>query len=323
MLLRACCLLAICCGPVVRAESFEYRTLITPNFGQPFSDAVTGGINNEGDVVGSYSLGFEYAIGGGFLIHDGHLSEINLFPYAVAPAAINNKGQMVGNYGVDCNCDIGFAAFLYQDKSFTYLSYPGASPYSTTVSGINDEGKIVGNYGQFTPGTKPGNFVFQNGVYTALPSLPGTKYTLYMSVNNAGVLVGNYGLTNGNVGSFAYQDGRFTNIPLPKQSDPYEGVDAINNRGDILGYDDQGPFLFKNGGYSFLNFPGASATFATGINDRDQIVGWYQSPATDYREQVFLATPVPEPSPFWLFALAASAFVVGSLRPTSRRPGSR
>ena len=38
-------------------------------------------------------------------------------------------------------------------------------------------------------------------------------------------------------------------------------------------------FLYDQGGFNFVDFPGSSATFLYGINDSGQLVGSFQTPA--------------------------------------------
>jgi probable HAF family extracellular repeat protein len=61
-------------------------------------------------------------------------------------------------------------------------------------------------------------------------------------------------------------------------------ANSINNAGQVVGSYDGGEhgFLFSDGRFSTIDFPGADITGAYGINDRGQIVGFYQTPTTGH-----------------------------------------
>jgi probable HAF family extracellular repeat protein len=70
-------------------------------------------------------------------------------------------------------------------------------------------------------------------------------------------------------------------------------VGGINNSGEIVGtYADATlkghGFLFKLGVFTIVDFPGASLTEVTGVNDHGQIVGWAQ---INSRVENFIGTP--------------------------------
>ncbi len=99
--------------------------------------------------------------------------------------------------------------------------------------------------------------------------LPGARQTTASGINNQGQIVGQavIGLDVG----FLYSGGTFTII---------NGASAggINDAGQIVGFtsDVPGPatgYLYDNGTYTPIAVPGASSTYAYGINNSGQIVG--------------------------------------------------
>ena len=82
---------------------------------------------------------------------------------------------------------------------------------------------------------------------------------------------------------------------------------GINNQGDIVGDFDSPTgthgFLLSGGIFTIIDAPGATASFAIGINDFDEIVGAFDPSGGPHRLG-FLATPVPEPSTLLLLAAA-------------------
>lgn len=110
---------------------------------------------------------------------------------------------------------------------------------------------------------------------------PGALWTGANGINTSGQIVGDYGYTNSGSPSygFLYSGGQFTQINFPGSAG-YTWPNGINARGDIVGYyenDFPGPhgFLDRGGAYAAINVPGASYTYALGINDSGQIAGFY------------------------------------------------
>jgi hypothetical protein len=68
----------------------------------------------------------------------------------------------------------------------------------------------------------------------------------------------------------------------PSGNEPSTEGSALNNRGDVVGScGGLRPFGFvanlKSGSVNFLQYPGALATWGFGINDLDQVVGFYEN----------------------------------------------
>ena len=197
---------------------------------------------------------------------------------------INDAGQIVGNYSASVGSNFGF---LYSGGSYTSLSVPGA--INTFADGINDAGQIVGEY-QVDSNYIPQSFLYSEGSYTII-NVPGSSNSVATGINSAGEIVGWYSVDNGpqmSSSRFGFLDagGVYTTISDPL-TQPYWGTNSfgINNAGQIVGYftaggplgtSDNG-FLFDSATSTFtnLNFPGATFTFANGINDIGEIVGFY------------------------------------------------
>jgi uncharacterized membrane protein len=141
------------------------------------------GINNLGQVVGSYQLpgstdsyGYEYNVGDFTTITPG---------YSNVLSGINDFGVIAG--GNNGN------AFLYNNGTFTMLQFPGAS--GTTANGINNAGEIVGYIGTSSTYQETG-YVYEDGIYTAF-NVPGASATIPEGINNLGQIVGSYAATDG------------------------------------------------------------------------------------------------------------------------------
>jgi probable HAF family extracellular repeat protein len=110
---------------------------------------------------------------------------------------------------------------------------------------------------------------------------PGAFLTTARGINDHGVIVGAYDLPFQPRHALLIKNGEYIPI-LPKSilGIRYSEATNINNRGDITGQMlDENQFghgfLVKNGELTILNVPGASDTFALGINDSGLVAGYW------------------------------------------------
>lgn len=121
-----------------------------------------------------------------------------------------------------------------------------------------------------------GSYTFQAVNY------PGATFTRVFGVNDHNQAVGDDLVSTRPAGhqvqGFLYSDGVLTDISVNGNRTLARD---INNPGQIVGWfrdADTGinhGFLYSAGAYQTLDYPGAAETFATGINDRGDIVGFY------------------------------------------------
>jgi probable HAF family extracellular repeat protein len=107
--------------------------------------------------------------------------------------------------------------------------------------------------------------------------VPGATFTAARSINDASQIVGSFTDSAGTHG-FVLSGGSFTTIDVQGASSTHGG--KINTRGQIVGRftDSAGThgFVLSGGNFTTIDVPGATAsfgTFASGVNDADQIVG--------------------------------------------------
>ena len=214
----------------------QYSFVALEPFSKESSQAV--GINNRGDVVGTFGKEPENAIEereGGYLYHDRKFSKIK-YPNAISYGAqgINKGGVVVGYFADKATTGVlgPHDGFVLKGGSFTkpFAKLKGApkrSQYSdVTFRAINDDGDIV-------------------GTVTTLDGYRG----------------------------FRIRKGRFHLIDCGQSRTQAEG---INNRGDVVGecdFDDA--FLVHGGVFTVFDYPGAIETVARGINDDGLVVGSY------------------------------------------------
>jgi probable HAF family extracellular repeat protein len=285
---------------------YTYTTLNDPLAG-PTGGTGAYGINDAGQIVGSYTRGTPSYSGGSFLYNpeDGTYTALNdpwAYPggYTFA-CGINDAGQISGYYFDTAQNRHGF---LYNPNGGTYTTLDDPVGTGHTVAyAINHAGQIVGTYDNPTGH----GFLYnpQDGTYTTLDD-PVAKaegnLTEALGINDAGQIVGFYQTTTGThqLHGFLFSGGTYTTL-----DDPFAGPDGtvatgINNAGQIVGhYYDSAQnihgFLYDSirGAYTTLDDPLAPAggqTVLEGINDAGQIVGYYTD---NSGEHGFLASPSP------------------------------
>jgi probable HAF family extracellular repeat protein len=265
------------------------------------SDTRVGGINNAGQIAGSY---FDASGLYGFLLSGGRNT-------AFAPPgaidtfgnAINSAGQIVGTYQTVFGGPT--AGFLLSGGSYNRLVVPGST--ETYGLGINDSGQIVGIYQNGGPHDPSHGFLLSGGNYTTINGPPGSVLSSgAYAINNAGQI-----LVESSLGSFLLSGGAYTPISVPRIS----GLSptGINDADKIVGfYSDPSlgktvGFLLSDGVLTTLDIPGSVSVGATDINDAGQIVGTYTLADGTYHG--FLATPTPEPTTFVLLSIGIIALI--------------
>jgi uncharacterized membrane protein len=225
------------------------------------------GINNSATLAGGYNSQ-DMTVDQGFIIPSGSPPQ-NLAPSCSTQSedyGINNPGDVVGSDISEACVATGYIpGYVFNAQTQSYISFdcPNANAYPR---GINDNGEIVG-------WCETSSFIY-TGFMTSLTCLTSPTCAL--------TTIG----PSPDYSNFAY---------------------VINNAGLVVGVTEnpQGTFqgfLLDNGVYQLLDYPGAVNTYAAGINNEDQIVGWFETtPGGPYN--AFLATPVPEPSAWTLMAL--------------------
>ncbi len=146
--------------------------------------------------------------------------------------------------------------------SFKTIDAPGAR--YTTANGINNLGQIVGAAGLH-------GFLNTNRVFTFFNVDGMGVATSAQGINDRGQIVAQEGDS-----SFLFSRGTFAPILIPGA---LMFANSINNAGQIVGYYNPGGpsqgFLDTNGVFATVDVPGAFATFAQGVSNTGQIVGFF------------------------------------------------
>ncbi len=259
--------------PVMTAQvvTFTFITIDVPG-------AIPRGINNRGQIVGSYN-------GHGFLLDNGTFSTIDVpgenlgtseRVSSTVAVGINDAGQIVGEYSVVFVVPGGFPqahGFLLEKGKFTTIDVPDFSRVFNHPLGINNRGQIVGD-SRDELGPVLG-FLLDHGNFTTLLA-EGHPESIASCINDRGQIVL---ITFNPQENLLLDKGKFNTLDLPAGA----FATGITNSGEIVGeYSDESGshgFLFNNGKFTAIDVPGATATVVNGINDHRQIVGYYSDAA--------------------------------------------
>ena len=210
---------------------------------------------------------------------------------------INDRGEAVGlsetsvpdpdgedmcAFGTKLTC----RPFLWRHGHMMALPTLGGN--NGQASAINNHGQIVGISETTFPDTgcppgKPGKTIspvlWEKGEVRALPTVAGDPDGFVQGINDLGQAVGSSG-TCTNIATHAVLWENDTAFQLPDLGRTGSDAYAINNHGQIVGYvqSPDGTTIFaaiwQNGGVTSIpTLPGDSAAFATGVNNRGQVVG--------------------------------------------------
>ncbi len=256
-------------------------TLLTPPLG---TAAMANGINSAGTVVG-----FD-GVSNAFSLPNGGSTPTSLLPSANTPAmafGINDKGMIVGQYTSGANTP----GFILNGTTLTTVNAPtGASSDIVNAQGINNNGLVVGFYA-------------------------GNDGNVHGFMANASSAI------NGSLTGTAINDPTIPSVPgEPGATFVFSQILGINDHGIAVGYYgdstlSQHGFLYNTntGVYTFLDDPnvrfdnGVEVTQITGINNADEITGFYTDASGIAHG--FVAT-VPEPSSVALLGVGVAAVVV-------------
>jgi uncharacterized membrane protein len=274
------CLLSFGLIPDVLGITFTYSDITFPGS----ISTSPSGINNKGDVVGSYQNSSGVF---GFLLSNGTYTTIS------CPAATT------GTYAVGINENgviVGYYTTAFKDYGFVYLNgecknlaaFNGSVPYA---SGINNAGHIVGYYYVATDVTH--GFELVGKTYTDL-SAPGATQTTAIGINLAGDISGSYFDTSGGEHGFLLRNGKYQTVDIPGAVGKTAGT-GLNDKDFVVGnYEDpklqsyEG-FITNSGKFAELIVTGSVTTFASAVNDGNVIVGRYFNGGVN--AQGFMAAP--------------------------------
>ena len=240
------------------------------NFTQPYA------INDGGDVAGYFGdqtgthRGFERDRAGSYSMP---IVDPNDGSGYTEVRGANNSNVLCGFYR---RSDLHFHGFVLSGDTFTDVVVPGMT--DTFVAGMNDAGALCGN--AYTSGAIVG-FVSINSVVTSF-TVPGAVWTFGNGINNSDECAGAYNVGNESHGFRRDADGALQ-YPIDAPGAISTSILGINDQGAMVGEADdrgaiRGVFFQSTNKAALFEYPGASVTIFTGINNRGLICGYYQTP---------------------------------------------
>ncbi|MEI6765731.1 MAG: T9SS type A sorting domain-containing protein [Bacteroidota bacterium] len=225
----------------------------------------------------------------------------------------NDSSDFAGYYDYGSTATHGFIYDVSLDN-IIYVDYPGAT--QTFIYGINNDMKTVGAYN--TTGVNTDNEGFEydywNFTYTDLTSswIPSMDITIARDINDADCVVGDYKESTTHV-CFSMCSG--TNTPFHYNYNPTY-INSINNSGKRAGGWIDGSLrhglIWDNGTWTQLDYPGATRTIFTGINDSNIIVGVYNlTHSFIYRNGVFKEISKTNATDFQIRDINNKGYIVG------------
>jgi probable HAF family extracellular repeat protein len=239
------------------------------------SDSIAVDINKRGDVVGHSLSGTSAGrTWRAFLWRDGALTDLGTLPGHDSSygAAINDRGEIAGN---SFRWSSGPThVVLWRDGAIHDL---GALPDAQTfVTEINNRRQIVG---YAIVGLTSRAFVWQDGVFTYLPSLSDVEYTFAEAINDRGEIVGSSRAADGAQRAVLWRDGTIVDLGLLPGTTS-AAARGINDRGVIAGFASSPDgttraVVWERGQILELGtLPGGVDAAATAINNHGEIVGF-------------------------------------------------
>jgi probable HAF family extracellular repeat protein len=256
----------------------------------PGAPATQGfGINDAGDIVGSYS---DSPAGPyhGFLLVSGAFTSID-YPGASSTTAfdINNRGQVVGDYVL--GTELG--AFVYDVSSQTFSSviFPGNK--ATIGMATNDRGIVLGV--TENRDTILGFVLNAGSFHRILP--PGYVESHADGINNVGDIVGCAYVTRSSstCDNYLYSRGVYNILQLGL---PDAGVYGLNDSNVLVGSYRPSSFVvagftYDGSAYQILNYS-LTYTAPSAINNSGQVVGTFSD--SNFGEHAFVWTPLSAPA---------------------------
>jgi len=169
----------------------------------------------------------------------------------------------------------GWACVWGQAEGARVRSYDLVDLGPGGACGVNDKGQVVGEMSLPDGGLHA--FLCDRGKITDLGTLAG-GYSRAKAINNAGTVVGTSGSADIGWAPFLWEATNGMRTPGTGNT-----AEAVNNLGQVAGgagayiWDVQGGFI------TFLGTLGGYGSYAWGINDAGQVVGWAYPPMGAYR----------------------------------------
>jgi hypothetical protein len=201
-------------------------------------------------------------------------------------------------------------AFSQTGSVFTTLPPVNGTTASQVAFGISDHSVIVGQFTDNATDTQPG-FVYNGTTYKILNPVANDTVVNAQGVNKQGLVTGFYSLDGAHQHGFLFNDvsNTYQLLADPNVANLFlTQFLGINDNGLAVGYyqtndGSQHGFIYNlnTNTYSFLDDPnaalsGVSITQITGINDSNEIAGFYVDSVTGLQRGFDATVAAPEPA---------------------------
>lgn len=266
----------------------SFTVLSTPS---GYSQETPGGDNKFGSIVGSIFSPPSHNTShlDGFILLPGGKTTTYAYPGAT-DTWFSKRNDSKVNVGAYQDKGGHLHGLVVNGNDAVTINYPagqGASDVNTQLNGINNYGTIVGSYSAFVKGTfSNSGFKIKNKVYTKI-SYPGATRTIPLAINNQGDILGYYNTAPTSQPDpvnhgFVLLNGFYRTLDDPRgKGELGTELEDMNSNGVIVGdyltKNSTGAtshgFIYKNGSFKNVDYPGARNTSVGGINDHGLIVG--------------------------------------------------
>jgi hypothetical protein len=195
-------------------------------------------------------------------------------PMGTIASGINDSGQVVGTFFDNSNTRNGFSL---SGASYSTVDVPGAA--ATAATGVNNSGQITGYYTDGSGGVH--GFTQTGGSATPFDEPSGVGATRGADINGSGTVVGSYFDTGGAEHGFSKTGASYTSFDVTGLGTALNTqASGINAAGTIVGSFSNGTithgFVDTGGAFAAISDPlGVNGTWATGIDNHGDIVGYY------------------------------------------------
>ena len=252
-------------------------------------------INDEGDVSGFFTKGGKTD---GFVDINGSITVLSHAGWSdIQALGLNDAGEVVGSYVHTATGDTN--GFVYNLLSGVYTTIVEGAKTDTVVNGVNNAGQLVGFYTDnagntngmlLTPPTTTFNWTSQTVDNPTDPT-----FNQLLAINNSGEIAGYFGSGASGHPNKGYtvtlQNGTpvFVNENYPGSTQTQ--VTGVNNSGVTVGFEvdaagnSAGWVEQPNGAFQLALDPSAPTIGGVvteqflGVNDRNQVAGFYQTDA--------------------------------------------
>jgi probable HAF family extracellular repeat protein len=254
------------------AAAPRYRVTVLPTIG---FGPVAAGLNDKGEVVGSYDTNDAEQVIAIFLYKNGQMTTLRR---RASATAISDEGHVAG---VTFDENFNMSAFVDRNGDFVRLGALNGTDLGAVPFALNSAGQVVGT-STYTWGNSEHAFLYSEGAMTDLT--PNVLFSAAFDINRAGQVAGLIGIprASGDVEQMAsvFHNGALSVLGhLGSDESARSLARAINNAGHVVGGSEgaDGPyvthaFLYRDGTMHDLGRPG-EVSYATDINDAGDVIG--------------------------------------------------